>query len=147
NATLDLTHDIQYFTNTVHNRAVSIEIYKEGMKTEVKHVRKKQLSDYLPSTVLKSKKKSSLLPTNSLEKIDEESGTRKKNKENVNSSEENSECPHLVLGLGGVVSVAVVNGDGFLAIVAVVVLVNVVVAVVVVLVNSVVAAAAAVVVA
>ncbi|CAB4008917.1 poly(A) polymerase type 3-like, partial [Paramuricea clavata] len=72
-ATLDLTYDIQYFrTDTVYNRAVSTKIYKEGMETEVKYVRKKQLSDYLPSTVLKSKKKSSLLPTNSLEKVDKE---------------------------------------------------------------------------
>ncbi|XP_046847598.1 poly(A) polymerase type 3-like [Xenia sp. Carnegie-2017] len=67
NATLDLTYDIQYFTNTVHIRAVSTEIFKEGMKTEVKYVKKKQLSDYLPSSVLKSKKKSSLLANNSLE--------------------------------------------------------------------------------
>ena len=31
---------VTIFYFLVHNRAVSIEIYKEGMKTEVKHVKK-----------------------------------------------------------------------------------------------------------
>ncbi|XP_028417685.1 poly(A) polymerase type 3-like isoform X2 [Dendronephthya gigantea] len=88
NVALDLTYDIQYFTNIVHNRAVTIEIFKEGMKTEVKYVKKKQLSDYLPSSILRLKKKSSLLPNNGVEKIAEEK------KSDIVNSEDTSRDVH-----------------------------------------------------
>ncbi|XP_077993622.1 poly(A) polymerase beta-like [Glandiceps talaboti] len=62
NVNVDLTYDIQSFTDTVYRQAVSIGMYKEGMKLEAKHVRKKQLGEYLPQTVLKSNKKKSIQP-------------------------------------------------------------------------------------
>ncbi|XP_044169977.1 poly(A) polymerase alpha-like, partial [Acropora millepora] len=59
NVKIDLTGVIQVFTNTVHNQAVTAKMFREGMKIEAKHVKRKQLSEYLPSSVLKQKKKSS----------------------------------------------------------------------------------------
>ncbi|CAH3147913.1 unnamed protein product, partial [Porites lobata] len=59
NVKIDLTGAIQMFTNTVHMQANSAKMFKEGMKIEAKHVKKKQLSEYLPASVLKQKKRSS----------------------------------------------------------------------------------------
>eukprot|EP00112_Aurelia_sp_Birch-Aquarium-sp1_P004367 Seg1493.9 transcript_id=Seg1493.9/GoldUCD/mRNA.D3Y31 product=Poly protein_id=Seg1493.9/GoldUCD/D3Y31 len=58
---VDLTPEIQYFRNTIQKQAYQSAVYKEGMKIEARHVKKKQLNQYLPSTVLRVKKKSSLL--------------------------------------------------------------------------------------
>ncbi|KAJ7365513.1 hypothetical protein OS493_005622 [Desmophyllum pertusum] len=63
NVKIDLTGAIQMFTNTVHSQALAAKMFKEGMKTEAKHVKKKQLSEYLPPSVLKQKKKSSIVPS------------------------------------------------------------------------------------
>ncbi|XP_014673259.1 PREDICTED: poly(A) polymerase type 3-like isoform X2 [Priapulus caudatus] len=52
NVNIDLTYDIQTFTDTVHRQAVAISMYKEGMKIEARHVRRKQLTEYLPSSVI-----------------------------------------------------------------------------------------------
>ncbi|XP_065661046.1 poly(A) polymerase type 3 isoform X6 [Hydra vulgaris] len=60
NVNVDITAEIQYFTSTVHKQACQIAIFREGMRTEARHVKKKQLSNYLPNTVLRLKKKSSL---------------------------------------------------------------------------------------
>ncbi|XP_066934707.1 poly(A) polymerase type 3-like isoform X1 [Clytia hemisphaerica] len=60
NVNIDITAEIQYFTNTVHKQALQIAMFKEGMETEVKHVRKKQLIDYLPANLIRTKKKSSI---------------------------------------------------------------------------------------
>jgi len=60
NINIDITAEIQYFTNTVHKQALQISIFKEGMETEVKHVRKKQLIDYLPASLVRTKKKTSI---------------------------------------------------------------------------------------
>ncbi|KAL9954867.1 hypothetical protein ACROYT_G042452 [Oculina patagonica] len=62
NVKIDLTGAIQLFTNTVHSQAVAAKMFKEGMRIEAKHVKKKQLSEYLPPSVLKQKKKSSIVP-------------------------------------------------------------------------------------
>ncbi|XP_068729674.1 poly(A) polymerase beta-like isoform X2 [Montipora capricornis] len=62
NVNIDLTGAIQMFTNTVHSQALTAKMFKEGMRTEAKHVKKKQLSEYLPSSVLKQKKRSSVVP-------------------------------------------------------------------------------------
>lgn len=62
NVNVDLTGAIQMFTHTVHTQAVSAKMFKEGMRIEAKHVKKKQLSEYLPPSVLKQKKKSSIVP-------------------------------------------------------------------------------------
>lgn len=63
NVKTDLTGAIQMFTNTVHNIAQAGAMFKEGMKIEAKHVKKKQLSEYLPASVLKQKKRSSAAPS------------------------------------------------------------------------------------
>jgi len=62
NVNIDITAEIQYFTSTVHKQACQIAIFREGMVTEAKHVKKKQLSQYLPNSVLRIKKRSSLAP-------------------------------------------------------------------------------------
>ncbi|XP_071834965.1 poly(A) polymerase beta-like [Apostichopus japonicus] len=56
---IDLTYDIRFFVDRTHQQAVSIKMWKEGMKIEAKHVKRKQLSQYLPESVLKLKKKRS----------------------------------------------------------------------------------------
>ncbi|XP_044169962.1 poly(A) polymerase beta-like isoform X2 [Acropora millepora] len=63
NVKIDLTGVIQMFINTVHNQAVTAKKFKEGMRIGAKHVKKKQLSEYLPSTVLKQKKRNSTVPS------------------------------------------------------------------------------------
>ncbi|KAM7451290.1 hypothetical protein ABFA07_000976 [Porites harrisoni] len=63
NVNIDLTGAIQMFTNTVHMQAVTAKMFKEGMRIEAKHVKKKQLSEYLPASVLKQKKRSSAAPS------------------------------------------------------------------------------------
>ncbi|KAM9187876.1 poly(A) polymerase gamma [Dugong dugon] len=57
---IDLTYDIQSFTDTVYRQANNINMLKEGMKIEATHVKKKQLHHYLPSETLQKKKKQSL---------------------------------------------------------------------------------------
>ncbi|XP_064623945.1 poly(A) polymerase type 3-like [Lineus longissimus] len=52
NVNIDLTYDIQSFTDTVHRQAQMIGMWKEGMKIEIKHVKRKQLDQYLPQSVI-----------------------------------------------------------------------------------------------
>lgn len=54
---IDLTYDIRFFVDRTHQQAVGINMWKEGMKIEAKHVKRKQLTTYLPESVLKIKKK------------------------------------------------------------------------------------------
>ncbi|XP_062979865.1 poly(A) polymerase gamma [Elgaria multicarinata webbii] len=55
---IDLTYDIQSFTDTVYRQANNINMLKEGMKIEATHVKKKQLHYYLPADLLQKRKKS-----------------------------------------------------------------------------------------
>ncbi|XP_075059958.1 poly(A) polymerase gamma isoform X2 [Mixophyes fleayi] len=57
---IDLTQDIQLFTDTVYRQANNINMLKKGMKIEATHVRKKQLHQYLPPEVLQKRKKQSV---------------------------------------------------------------------------------------
>lgn len=57
NLNVDLTDSIQQFTNSVHNHAVSIKLLKEGMEIEARHVRRKQLSQYLDKDLLNRERK------------------------------------------------------------------------------------------
>ncbi|XP_074844594.1 poly(A) polymerase gamma [Carettochelys insculpta] len=57
---IDLTYDIQSFTDTVHRQANNINMLKEGMKIEATHVKKKQLHYYLPGEILQKRKKQSI---------------------------------------------------------------------------------------
>nr|XP_060636975.1 poly(A) polymerase gamma [Anolis sagrei ordinatus] len=55
---IDLTYDIQSFTDTVYRQANNINMLKEGMKIEATHVKKKQLHYYIPADLLQKRKKS-----------------------------------------------------------------------------------------
>ncbi|XP_054282988.1 poly(A) polymerase type 3-like [Macrosteles quadrilineatus] len=63
NLNVDLTYDIQHFTNAVHRQAGMIKMIKEGMKIEARYVRRKQLSAYLPAYLLKRERKVSTSST------------------------------------------------------------------------------------
>lgn len=52
NANVDLTFDIQSFTNIVYKGAMHIKLYKEDMTVEIKHVKRKQLDQFVPASVL-----------------------------------------------------------------------------------------------
>ncbi|XP_039279263.1 poly(A) polymerase type 3 [Nilaparvata lugens] len=54
---IDLTYDIQSFTNSVHRQAIQIKMLKDGMKIEARHVRRKQLSAYVPSHLFRRERK------------------------------------------------------------------------------------------
>ncbi|XP_061645767.1 poly(A) polymerase gamma isoform X2 [Phyllopteryx taeniolatus] len=55
---IDLTYDIQSFTDTVYRQANNINMLKDGMKIEATHVKKKQLHQYLPAELVQKKKRS-----------------------------------------------------------------------------------------
>ncbi|XP_029449582.1 poly(A) polymerase gamma isoform X2 [Rhinatrema bivittatum] len=55
---IDLTYDIQSFTDTVYRQANNINMLKEGMRIEATHVKKKQLHFFLPAEIVQKKKKS-----------------------------------------------------------------------------------------
>ncbi|XP_014863234.1 PREDICTED: poly(A) polymerase gamma isoform X1 [Poecilia mexicana] len=55
---IDLTFDIQSFTDTVYRQANNINMLKDGMKIEATHVKKKQLHQYLPPELVQKKKRS-----------------------------------------------------------------------------------------
>ncbi|XP_051504371.1 poly(A) polymerase gamma-like [Myxocyprinus asiaticus] len=55
---IDLTYDIQSFTDTVYRQASNINMLKDGMTIEATHVKKKQLHHYLPPEIVQRKKKS-----------------------------------------------------------------------------------------
>lgn len=52
NQNVDLTYDIQSFTNSVYRHAVHNKIMKEDMKVDIKHVKRKQLDMYVPQAIL-----------------------------------------------------------------------------------------------
>ncbi|NWX99944.1 PAPOG polymerase, partial [Nothoprocta ornata] len=57
---IDLTYDIQSFTDTVYRQASNLNMLKEGMKIEAAHVKRKQLHYFLPAETLQKKKKQSM---------------------------------------------------------------------------------------
>ncbi|XP_014249580.1 poly(A) polymerase type 3 isoform X2 [Cimex lectularius] len=57
NLNVDLTYDIHSFTTSVHRQATASKMIKDTMKIEARHVRRKQLSAYLPANILKKEKK------------------------------------------------------------------------------------------
>ncbi|XP_015780401.1 PREDICTED: poly(A) polymerase type 3-like [Acropora digitifera] len=83
NVNIDLTGVIQMFTNTVHNQAVTTKMFKEGMGIEAKHVKRKQLSGYLPSSVFKQKKKSSTVASEGKKETTTEVTIKSENKADV----------------------------------------------------------------
>ncbi|KAF5295880.1 hypothetical protein FQR65_LT10368 [Abscondita terminalis] len=57
NLNVDLTNDIQHFTETVIRQAMHIKMLKEGMKLEARHVRRRELHQYLAPSFLKRERK------------------------------------------------------------------------------------------
>lgn len=60
NLSVDLTRDIQLFTEQVDNYAVNIQMWREGMRLDARHVKRKQLSQYLAPSLIKRDRKSSI---------------------------------------------------------------------------------------
>ncbi|KFZ48286.1 Poly(A) polymerase gamma, partial [Antrostomus carolinensis] len=57
---VDLTHVIQSFTDTVYRQANNLNMLKEGMKLEAAHVKRKHLHLFLPVETLQKRKKQSM---------------------------------------------------------------------------------------
>ncbi|CAO1414618.1 unnamed protein product [Diamesa serratosioi] len=57
NLNVDLTVSIQSFTDAVHKHALNIKMLKEGMKIEARHVRRKQLAQYIDKNLLQRERK------------------------------------------------------------------------------------------
>ncbi|KAI5633815.1 poly(A) polymerase putative RNA binding domain-containing protein [Phthorimaea operculella] len=53
NLNVDLTYDISQFTKQVHYQAENTNMLREGMTIEARHVRRKQLHQYLSPVLLK----------------------------------------------------------------------------------------------
>ncbi|KAJ1519933.1 hypothetical protein ONE63_004168 [Megalurothrips usitatus] len=62
---VDLTYDIQSFTETVYRHANQIKMMKDGMKIEARYVKRKQLQSYVPPHLLKRERKTSTSNSNS----------------------------------------------------------------------------------
>lgn len=86
NLNVDLTENIQNFTNLVHKHSTSSGLQKNGMEFEVRHVRRKQLSTYLDKEILnleRKKRDSSATAT--------EANSRKRTSAEVTASTTNAE--------------------------------------------------------
>uniref|UniRef100_A0A8C2L6L9 Poly(A) polymerase n=1 Tax=Cricetulus griseus TaxID=10029 RepID=A0A8C2L6L9_CRIGR len=59
NLSVDLTYDIQSFTDTVYSQAINSKMFELDMKITTMHVKRKQLHQLLPSHVLQKRKKHS----------------------------------------------------------------------------------------
>ncbi|CAG9790114.1 unnamed protein product, partial [Diatraea saccharalis] len=59
NLTVDLTYDISSFTKAVHYQADNTSMLREGMTIEARHVRRKQLHQYLSPSLLKRERTTS----------------------------------------------------------------------------------------
>ncbi|XP_059622959.1 poly(A) polymerase type 3 [Phlebotomus argentipes] len=57
NLNVDLTESIQTFTDHIHKHGLNIKMLKEGMKIEARHVKKKQLNQYLDPEFLRRERK------------------------------------------------------------------------------------------
>ncbi|XP_030071101.1 poly(A) polymerase alpha isoform X3 [Microcaecilia unicolor] len=60
NLSVDLTYDIQSFTDTVYRQAINSKMFEMDMKIAAMHVKRKQLHQLLPSHVLQKRKKHSV---------------------------------------------------------------------------------------
>ncbi|GAB1297772.1 Poly(A) polymerase alpha [Apodemus speciosus] len=59
NLSVDLTYDIQSFTDTVYRQAINSKMFELDMKIAAMHVKRKQLHQLLPSHVFQKRKKHS----------------------------------------------------------------------------------------
>lgn len=60
NLSVDLTRDIQVFTEQVDNFAVNIQTWREGMRLDARHVKRKELGQYLAPSLIKRERKLSV---------------------------------------------------------------------------------------
>lgn len=61
NLNVNLTFDIQNFTEQVNRHAANITLLKDGMRLEARHVRRKMLNQYISPLILKRERKLSAL--------------------------------------------------------------------------------------
>ncbi|XP_030626946.1 poly(A) polymerase type 3 [Chanos chanos] len=59
NLNVDLTFDIQSFTDTVYRQAISSKMFEQDMKITAMHVKRKQLHQLLPNLVIQKRRKHS----------------------------------------------------------------------------------------
>ncbi|XP_036397749.1 poly(A) polymerase type 3-like [Megalops cyprinoides] len=59
NLNVDLTYDIQSFTDTVYRQAISSKMFETDMKITAMHVKRKQLHQLLPNLVIQKRRKHS----------------------------------------------------------------------------------------
>ncbi|KAJ8290273.1 hypothetical protein GJAV_G00010780 [Gymnothorax javanicus] len=59
NLNVDLTYDIQSFTDTVYRQAISSKMFEQDMKITAMHVKRKQLHQLLPNLVIQRRRKHS----------------------------------------------------------------------------------------
>uniref|UniRef100_W5MQ36 polynucleotide adenylyltransferase n=1 Tax=Lepisosteus oculatus TaxID=7918 RepID=W5MQ36_LEPOC len=59
NLNVDLTYDIQSFTDTVYRQAISSKMFEPDMKITAMHVKRKQLHQLLPNLVIQKRRKHS----------------------------------------------------------------------------------------
>ncbi|KAI9564763.1 hypothetical protein GHT06_008504 [Daphnia sinensis] len=72
---IDLTQDIQAFTAQVHRQAATAKTVKDGRRIDAKHVRRKQLSSYLPPNFLRTKRLGGMSLSTSTGSLSNGSGT------------------------------------------------------------------------
>ena len=51
---INITPDIQRFTDQVHHLAMNQNTFKPDMRVEIRHVRRKQLAPFLPDEIAKT---------------------------------------------------------------------------------------------
>lgn len=98
NLNVDLTENIQNFTGHVHSHAANIKMLKEGMTIEARHVRRKQLHQYLESDILKRERRSMESHSTSLltskkrlsSEVEQKGANPKRNRTSESQNEENS---------------------------------------------------------
>lgn len=64
NVNVDLTYDIQHFNDSINRQATTTNVYRRGMKIDTKHVRRKELVRYLPSSILGKRKRDKVVNAN-----------------------------------------------------------------------------------
>lgn len=74
NLNVVLTYDIKSFTDNVNRHALNINMYKEGMKLEARHVKRKQLHQHLSPSLLKRERKNSLMDRTEAKKRQSDGG-------------------------------------------------------------------------
>ncbi|CAK8692563.1 unnamed protein product [Clavelina lepadiformis] len=60
---INLTHDIQAFTDTLHRQAHTSKVYKEDMKVEATYARRSRLAPFLPEEVAATIRSSKIMST------------------------------------------------------------------------------------